>query len=382
MPRGFSPYGVQVGAFNVFPSLAIEPSVTSNVYANNDRKESDVFVSIRPELSARSTWSRNALEVYARGEVDQFYHHTGENVGQGTVGANGRLDVVGLSYITAGVSYARLTDPRTSPESPVEISEPLQFDQGRADLEGVYESGRVRVTARGDFTSLDFRDAQRFTGGLYNTGDRDRLIEEGLLRAEYAAQPNTSVYVAFSGNRRDFRLAPQAGRLDRDSSGYGLFVGSSFDVTRLIRGDVRVGYIDQAFKAGGVQDISGLGLRGELQYFPTQIVTVTARAQRTVEDSGIPGTAGFLETGGSVKADYELRRYIMLSAGGSFFRDEYRGLARNDDRADAMLMATYLSKSGWNLKAQYRFERQSSVGSQRGVDFDDHRAIVSLTFAI
>ena len=107
---------------------------------------------------------------------------------------------------------------------------------------------------------------------------------------------------------------------------------------------------------------------------------MTFQVRRSVEDSGIPNTGGFLETGGSVAVDHELRRYIMLNTKVSYFDDQYQGISRHDAIMFFTAGGTYLSRHGWNIKVAYEYYHQNSGGEDGGVNYDDHRAVATLTF--
>ena len=168
--------------------------------------------------------------------------------------------------------------------------------------------------------------------------------------------------------------------LKRDSHGYEAFVGTSFEATDIARADIRIGYLDQDFDARGLGRIAGFGTRGQLEYFPTRLTTVTFQVRRSVEDSGIPNTGGFLESGGSIAVDHEYRRYIMLNTKVSYFDDEYQGISRHDGILFLTTGGTYLSHHGWNLKVAYEYYHQNSHGCDCSVNYDDHRAVATLTF--
>jgi hypothetical protein len=166
----------------------------------------------------------------------------------------------------------------------------------------------------------------------------------------------------------------------RDSKGYGVYLGSNFEVTAVLRGDVRVGYIRQTFDLAGFRRIEGLGALGKLEIAPNRLWTFTARAESSVQDSGVPGTGGFLRRAVSLRADHELRRYLIASIEGGYARDTYRGLPRRDSLPYADIGVTYLSRNHWNARVGYRYLSRSCICSVGVTDFDDNRVSATLTF--
>jgi hypothetical protein len=379
MLPAFSAQGVSVGAFDVFPGLSIGGLYTTNLFANNDDRRDDIALVIRPEVTVRTSSGPYQVAAYARGDLRRYSTYTSENTEEGLAGLRGSVAIGALSSLNAGLSYGSLINPRYAADSPVDAAKPLEYRAFNAYGGGTIEGASMRVVFRGDVTRLRFSDTPSRDGGTLFTRDRDRARYQGLIRVERAISPAVSVYAAGTLNKVDYRLAtPGIGT--RDSKGYGVYVGSSFELTSLLRGDVRVGYIRQNFDLAGIRPLSGIGTLANLVYFPNRLWTITATAQSSIEDSGVPGSGGFLHRGGSLRADYELRRYIIASVEGGYFRDTYRGLNRRDSLPYADVGLTYLSRNHWNARLGYRYLARDCACSTGVTDFDDHRVSATLTF--
>ncbi len=375
----FSAQGTTIGAFDVFPGLSIGGLYTSNVFADNADRHGAFAAVIRPEITVRTSSGPYQLAAYGRGDIRRFAHYTSENTEEGLGGIEGSVAVGALSSVTAGLSYGSLVDPRFSADSPVNAARPLQYDAFNAYAGATIEGASTRVILRGDVASLRFQDATSTDGGTLFTKDRDRTRYQGLVRLERALSPSLSLYAAGTGNRIDYSVT-DATVGTRDSTGFGVYAGSSFQATSLLRGDVRVGYIRQNFDLRGVRPLAGLGALGTLVYAPNRLWTITGHVESTIEDSGVPGSGGFLHRGGSLRADNELRRYVILSLEGGYFRDTYRGLIRRDSLPYADAGLTYLSRGHWNARLGYRYIARSCGCTSGVTSFDDHRVSLTLTF--
>ncbi|MBL7599222.1 outer membrane beta-barrel protein, partial [Escherichia coli] len=84
---------------------------------------------------------------------------------------------------------------------------------------------------------------------------------------------------------------------NRDSSGYEALVGVNFEVGAVARGELAVGYISQEYDSAAFSNIDGFGARAQVQWFPTELTTFTVTGSRTIEDSGIVGSGGYLSNG-------------------------------------------------------------------------------------
>ena len=379
MLPAFSATGTTAGPFVLYPALSIGGMYDNNVYANNRDRHGDVAAVIRPEVTARTSEGPYELSFYARGDVRRYAKYTSENTEEVLGGAEGSVAVGPLSSVTAGVSYGSLIDPRYASDSPIDAAKPLEYRALTGYAGATIEGASTRAIVRGDVERLRFSDTPRTGGGTLFTRDRDRTRYGGLVRLERAISPSLSFYGAVSGNIVDYRL-PLAGLGSRDSKGYGLYLGSSFEATRLVRGDVRLGYVRQSFDLGQFRPISGFGALGTVQVFPNRLWTFTATGESTVEDSGVPGTLGDYHRGASVRADHELRRYLILTLAGEYYRDTYRGTDRRDRLPGAEAALTYLSAHHWNARLGYRYRARHCTCSDGVTSFDDHRLTTALTF--
>ena len=330
---GFLPIGLQAGWFRIFPALGVTGEGTSNVFENDKREHGDFVYTLAPQLTAQYDSSQLLFDAYAKGEIDRFAQFHSENENQGVVGFDVTRYLPGYSSVFAGGSYGIVALPRLSPESPVNAASPLRYADAQGDVGGAYEQNRVRLTGRFDVESLHFENGQLIGGGVLSAGDHDRTRYTGTVEAQYAISPATALYVGGDYDVFDFRLPVPQVPVSLSSHGYEAYVGSNFEVTGLTKADIRIGYLDQDFNNRRLGFISGVGARGQLEYFPSRLTTVTFTVRRSVEDSGIPNSGGFLETGGSVSLDHEYRRYLMLNVKASYYDDQYRGINRDDGEA-------------------------------------------------
>ena len=133
---------------------------------------------------------------------------------------------------------------------------------------------------------------------------RDRTLVTAIGRAEYAISPALSGFVLASANTRLFRNQGDAPpivlvggvtqpTLTRTSSGGDLQVGASFDIGGLARGEVAVGYSDQEYRSPQILNVSGVSGRGQIEYFPTSLITLTFTGERSIEDSTLIASGGY-----------------------------------------------------------------------------------------
>ena len=371
--------GIRAGGFLVFPRVTASLAYDDNIYATDTNKVSAGIGEIVPEVAIRSQWSRNELSAFARAAITRYFNHSSENTEDYAVGAAGRLDLLRASNLYASGSFVSAHEPRTSPTAPTAASSPIHYDQWQATFGGVHEMNRLRLSGRVNYNDFRYDNATTVAGDPLLQNFRNRNVWTETGRAEYAVSPDTALYVSAQFNQRNYHLHPPTVPFDKNSSGYDVAVGANFDLTRVIRGEVQVGYMSQGYRSSAFKDINGVSVRAAVDWFPTEITTVNLSASRTIEEAAIENASGYLATSGGLRVDHELLRNVLLSARGGYEYDEYRGIDRNDKRPSAGVSATYLLNRKIGLTVAYDYLKLTSSGVDKVPNYSDNRVTGSLT---
>jgi hypothetical protein len=390
--------GVPMGGMTVLPRITIGEVYDTNIFAQSSHAKSDLITQVQPEVRVVSNWSRNDLEAFAHASLNGFAAHRRENTTDYAAGAKGRYDVVGLSYIFAEGGYGLYTIPRTSGSSPLGAAHPEQYYQAAAAAGAVEELNRVRFTERADISSYRYLNVASATGQgscpepmgavICSYGENHKTYTASG-KAEYAISPAIALFVAGAANTRQYDYAPALVGIDRDSNGWELTGGGSFDIRHLARGEIQLGYLDQTYRnhqpAGGPSNfpsVKGLAVHGKVDWFPTERTTVSFNADRAIQDWTIPLSSGTLATTGGVRIDYELLRNVILSANGGYNQFQYQGVGRTDDIWKAGAAVNYLLNRGVGVGVSYGLLSQQAHGGgvlSQGANFSDNRLMASLT---
>lgn len=370
--------GARVGAFTVSPKVEWTVESNDNIYATPTNETSDYVARARPEIAIDSNWAVNSVGAYARGSINRYSEHSSENTNEYSVGVNARADATRLSNVSAGGDYSRMYEPRTSPNSPSAAVKPIELKLASAFISGAYTSGRLKLSGRADVRQYNYSDGSTSTGAVIDQDRRDRDVTSVLGRVDVAINPDTALFVSASSNERRYDLAGTVADPARDSRGTEYLFGANFELTTVVRGEIAVGYIEQNFDAAIYSDTSQFSGRAKIEWFPTQLTTVTFAAGRTVEDAVNPGAGGFTSSSSALTVDHELLRNVILSGRVRYSDDDYVGIDRNDHRFDAHLGATYLINRNVGIAATLSTIRNTSDGADRHNDFTVNRLAVSL----
>jgi len=379
-PRAeYEALGAHLGAFMLFPRLLTTVEHDDNIYALPTNEIDDWVVRVQPEVTLNSNWSRHQLMVYGRSTLSRYNDNKSENSDEWTLGGAGRLDILRDETLSGGFDYARMTEPRTSNSTQGGSVVPIQFYQKTANVAFIKEFNRLRGTVRANWYGYDYRDGRSFTGASVDQDDRDRNEYVLTVRGDYAISPATAFFVEAAANKHEYDLGDAEIGLTRNSKGLDVRAGANFELSNLVRGEIGVGYLHQSYTDPRFDDINGLGARAQVEWFPTQLTTVSFTGSRQILDSGIPGAAGFLSSNVAAQVDHELLRNLILTAQLSYGDDNYKNLDRQDKHLRAGLSGTYLMNRNIGVTVGYSYYDQNSSGLDGGADYSINKFGATLT---
>ncbi|MBX3489222.1 outer membrane beta-barrel protein [Parvibaculum sp.] len=374
---GYEPLGVRAGSFIVLPSLTTSATYSDNIYRTQNNKEDDLILTVQPQVLVESTWSRHALNLHA-GVQSRFYDsNSSEDHTNWRIGADGRLDITRDTNVVAEIEYAESHEERGQPLALALAAEPTPFSMLSGKVELNQRFNRMTGTLGASYLDIDFDNVPAFGGGIINSDDRDREIFGQRLRLGYDVSPDMNVFVEGRLNQVRYDLQPPAVPNSRDSEGYAVQGGVTFAITRLVSGEVAVGYLEQEYDSPAFPDVSGLAYNADISWSMTPLTTVTFGAGSSVDESTSVGVGGRLSQYARVGIDHELMRNVQLGGALRFQNDDFEGSPQNEDYFDAGIGVRYLMNRNVSLRLGYDYgARDSNVA---GRDYTENRVGLSLT---
>jgi hypothetical protein len=371
------PLGLPVGSFLIYPSATAGIAYDDNIYALPDHGPSDEIVTLAADLAVKSIWSRHALALHADVTRNQYLRAGDQSTTDYDIGADGRLDL-GDGYVSLLAETARLTQSRTDVDAPGASAAPIRYQRSNVAAEAQQTFGRFHVQGGAEWRRYRFDDAFTLAGERLAQGFRNRDVTTERLRVDYAVSPALALYVDGSINQRSYAIRPLFGP-PRDSHGYTIEGGADFDITKLVRGHVQLGYLAQDSRSG-LWRAHGLSGRGRIEWFATPLITVTLEGARTIEDTAEVDTPAYSKTSLELKADYELLRSLIVSASGGIEWDRFQATGQRAERTRASLAARYRIGRAIVVDAAYQHLSQGVSGAPGLSRFADNRVLLTLRF--
>jgi hypothetical protein len=333
---------------NANAGLAAE--LNDNVFATTNNQQSDTILSFTPELDVRSNWSSHALAAGVSIDHDQHLEQDSETSTDYNAFADGRLDVTRSFQLNGRLNAAHATEPRYEPANTG--TDPIQYDRFGYSVGAQFQTDRLQLRGSYGFSESDY-DA---VPGV----NRDFKDTSFSGRASFAFSPDFALFVQGSSSEQDYDQS------DRDGERTSYEVGASFELAAPFRGEVAVGSISE--DKASRPDLDGLSLDASVEWFPTQLTTVTFRGLSTVFDPGLPNSASALNTRYGVRVDHEFYRNLILFGDAGFGAYDYEGITREDEFSEFAFGAAWKLNKHARLEGSYRIHNTESSGAPGDVD--------------
>ncbi len=380
---GYQALGLPLESFIAYPKVELGVQSNSNIYATRDDAISDTIGIINPEVDLASRWSRNSITAFALSSTHEYATHSGEDTTNWQTGGTGKLDM-GDSTLSVAGDFGYLANPRTAAvgysSGAAFPRHPIEYYGSNASGDFAHTFNRLKLEATVTYTAQQFQNGVNDLGAPVVETPYDNSHTTAGAKASYAVSPDTALYVAAAYNLINYpNQIGGAVNGNRNSTGETVDVGADFDFTQLVRGDVEVGYLNQDFSASGFGAVTGLHVVGKVEWFPTQLTTVTFTGSRSVAPATVPGSPAIIAGAVGGQVDHELLRNLILTGAVKYVLDDYQYIDRHDRITDVTLSGDYLINRNVGLHLAYDNLNQSSDGTLAGANFNDGRVTLSAT---
>lgn len=377
----FEPRDVRAGTFKVNPELGVGVESNSNVYARKTTEESDIVVRVSPAVRIASDWSRHALGADV-GLDHREYIDIGDESHTNYRGfLRGRIDVSREFNFTLNSGYQKLTERRgESGDNVTNRTEPADFDIASFGGAANFQRDSIRITAGADLRELTFDDIALVGGGTELRGFRDYKQVEFKGRAAYAVSPDVSVFVDALSYDREYDEGPNLtdfrtnNDVLRDAKGIRTTVGTNFQLSSLLRGEVSIGYLQEERDAIQFDDVESIVGKIDVQWLPTELTKISVGVDSYTADTGQIDIPSALVTSGELRVDHELKRNLLLNASTRYGIEEFDGtgsiVSYDQEFFDIGAGAVYKVNPTMHLDFNLRFNSRDSSVQNRGREYD------------
>jgi hypothetical protein len=379
----YTPIGVPIGSFKLFPQLELDEVYNDNIYAASSSvgKTGSFVQIIKPTLDLRSDWNNHMLNLFASGAFGFTAVNNTENYQDFGVGGDGRLDIQRNWNAYGGLSFNRRHEDRGTPNTVTSAFEPNKYNQfvGNVGYYQEYNRLSLRLDARADNYNFVNSGPGPVAGVIFN-GDRDRTETREAARFGYEFSPGYQAWVRGSLNQRLYSNTIDSLGFTHNSSGFDVVGGLAIDLGGITSFELFAGYLQQTYRDPRYPTVQGpaFGLIG--YWNPVRELFVKPFVKRTVEDSALTGTSAYLNTAGGLDVDYRVLPNVKLDGHFDYSVADYSittgGTNRNDQYLTFRAALTYYPAREFFISPTYQYtHRTSNVVNS---DFDQNYIMLRL----
>ena len=354
--------GIQYGEVTVRPDVFQTIGFDDNVLGQPNHRASML---IETDARLRATYDDSVTTAFAAMSVDSNrYPEQNQQSYTNWTASLGGSHQFGRDTLSVAYEHLNLNQTVRDLDTPqLDNALPYQVDTVRVSYRSVFN----RVFVQSTVSLSDYQLTNGSVAGVpYIQTDRDRFVVEPGVTLGYELAPlRNAVFVlrdatAFYRNR-------QLGEATRNFNDVSALAGVDFQ-EGIFRYRLLIGYETRTFQSSQLKTIQSPVAEATVIWNPTGLSTLTGQVTRHIQDSADETTVAFTETAISLRADYELRRNVLLFATSQYIRDDYSASQGSQDLIGFGAGATWFLNRNLSLTGSYDFgRRNSSTGGNLGV---------------
>jgi hypothetical protein len=184
---------------------------------------------------------------------------------------------------------------------------------------------RLELGFKADAERTVYQSSKLTDGTSSSNDDRNYNQTGGTVRAGYELLPGMTPFVEAGADMRKHDLNTDFFGYQRDSNGYVARVGSTFEMSRLLSGEVAIGYTKRNYEDPRLDTLSGLIGNASLLWTVDALNSVKFTAASTVGESTTPGVSGIIYRDAGVQIDHAFRRWLIGTLKFGIGLDSYKG---------------------------------------------------------
>jgi hypothetical protein len=338
----FGPVGDYAGSFLIKSAVELSGGYDTNPGRTFVPKGSPLYV-VAPEFLAVSDWNRHALVADLRGSLTG-YGNTFPPPTDGTISSaptnvdrpdftghiDGRLDVTRDTRLLGEVRLRVSTDNPGSPNVQAGLAKyPVYTTLGGTF--GVDQNfNRLEISAGGTVDRTVYTDSKLTDGSTTSNDDRNFNQFGGVGRISYDLLPGVKPFAEFEGDSRVHDVTFDRGGFQRDSSGGYAKGGTSFEFSRLLTGEIAVGYALRDYVDPRLNRLQGLLTSASLTWTATPLTTAKFYSDTQIGETTVPGVSGVLTHTYTFEVDHDFRRWLTAIGRFTYGTYDYQGDVRSD----------------------------------------------------
>jgi hypothetical protein len=338
----FGAVGDYTGGFLIKSAVGLSGGYDTNPRRTLVPKGSPLYV-VAPEFLAVSDWERHAVVADLRGSFTGFAN-TFPPGNDGAISSaptnidrpdfighvDGRLDVTRDTRIGAQARLLVATDNPGSPNIQAGLARYPTYATVGGTLGVDQNFNRLQLSAGGTVDRTSYQNSVLTDGEVSSNDDRNFNQYGGLGRVSYDLMPGVKPFGEIEGDSRVHDVRFDRSGFQRDSSGGYARAGTSFEFSRLLTGEISLGYAARNYVDPRLNRLQGLLVASSLTWTATPLTTAKYYSTTSIDETTVPGVSGVLTHIYTFEVDHDLRRWLTAIGKFTYGTYDYEGDGRFD----------------------------------------------------
>ena len=333
----FGPVGDCAGGFLVKSAVELRGGYDTNPGRTTIPQGAPFWV-VAPEVLVVSDWERHALVADLRGSFTGYGNSlsptqdgaistapTDVNRPDFTGHIDGRVDVTDYTHITSEVRLRVGTDLPFSPNVQAGLAAyPIYTTVGSTF--GIDQSfNRLDIAVGATFDRTVYQNSVFTDGTIGSNADRAYNQYGSVGRVSYDLMPGVKPFVeAEADSRFHDQLIDNFGFARNSNGGYAK-AGTSFEFSRLLTGDIAIGWAERNYADPRLDRLAGLLTSSSLTWTATPLTTAKFYSTTSIDEVIVPGVSGVLTRTYTFEVDHDFRRWLTAVGKFTYGTYDYQG---------------------------------------------------------
>jgi len=338
----FGTVGDYVGGFLVRSAIEVSGGYDTNPGRLPEPHGSPFYV-VAPEFLAVSDWERHAVVADLRGSFTGYGNQMPQIV-DGAVSpaptdvdrpnfighVDGRLDVSHDLRLTAQTRLLVATDNPGSPNIQAGLARYPIYTTLGGTFGFDQNFNRLEIAAGGTVDRTAYQQSKLTDGTFSSNDDRDFNQYGGVGRVSYDLLPGLKPFGEIEGDSRVHDQQFDRNGFQRDSNGGYAKAGTSFEFSRLLTGEISIGYAARNYIDPRLERLQGLLTSASLVWNATPLTTARFFSDTQIAETTLPLTSGVLVHTYTFEVDHDFRRWLTAIGKFTYGTYDYQGDIRRD----------------------------------------------------
>ena len=338
----FGAVGDYVGSFLVKSAVELRGGYDTNPGRLPTPVAAPFWV-VAPEFLAVSDWERHALVADLRGSFTGYGNSLPSIVDGGISPAptninrpdflghiDGRLDVTEDTDVTSQMRLRVATDNPGSPNIQAGLASYPVYATFGGTLGFDQRFNRLQFSAGGTVDRTVYQNSTLTDGSISSNDDRAFNQYGGIGRVSYDLMPGLKPFVEVEGDSRFHDQQVDNFGFARNSSGVYAKAGTSFEFTRLLTGEISLGFAERDYADPRLDRLAGLLTAASLTWTATPLTTAKFFSTTSIDETIVPGVSGVLTHTYTFEVDHDFRRWLTATGKFTYATLDYQGDGRSD----------------------------------------------------